>query len=200
MFQMPGRDRITKISRCREMPADGVPIIVAKRPTFWFLQMRWYVSRSRPMDIHNRGRDDDSSTNLVVGTGVASLVAMTDWKSDSVPWDDPSIDGKGWSNPPSVALNPNTQATPVDREALKLHQFSENKIPQRDVSSTTSTSVVTPPVSTSPASSVPSSHSLARSSAIATAPTGKDWYPWAALHTVAPPACGKSGKKFKATG
>ncbi|KAK3625873.1 hypothetical protein LTR56_020186 [Elasticomyces elasticus] len=120
--------------------------------------------------------------------------------SDVAIQDGPSIDGKGWSNPPSVALNPNTQATPVDREALKLHQFSENKIPQRDVSSTTSTSVVTPPVSTSPASSVPSSHSPARSSAIATAPTGRDWYPWAALHTVAPPACGKPGKKFKATG
>ncbi|KAK5717909.1 hypothetical protein LTR15_008751 [Elasticomyces elasticus] len=86
-----------------------------------------------------------------------------------------------------------------------------------DVTTTTSTTTATPtlivetetltstPVvvktifysSTSPASDVPSSQPQGPRPPTATRPTGSDWFPWAALHSATPTACGESGKTAK---
>ncbi|KAK4902136.1 hypothetical protein LTR27_001038 [Elasticomyces elasticus] len=142
-----------------------------------------------------------------------------------------TINGSTYHNPPSLALYSTVQATEIDLGPAKLYWFSENKNLQRDVSTTTSTTVVgsttttsvvlilptststtsvvpTPEstsivvvsityTSTSPASDVASSHPQPPQSPTVTTPTGSDWYPWAALHSATPAACGKSGKKSK---
>ncbi|KAK5708756.1 hypothetical protein LTR17_020410 [Elasticomyces elasticus] len=140
-----------------------------------------------------------------------------------------TINGKTYTIPPSLTLYPAGQASEVDLDADKLVSFFKNKNLQRDASTTTSTSVFTPPGSTSttnvdldvttiirtstatptvvvktffytstlPASVAPSSHSQPPQSPNVTAPTGSDWYPWAAMHSATPAACGKPGDNFE---
>ncbi|KAK6403205.1 hypothetical protein LTR81_021871, partial [Elasticomyces elasticus] len=70
-----------------------------------------------------------------------------------------TINGSTYHNPPSLALYSKVQATEIDLGPAKLYWFSENKIPQRDVSTTTSTSVVVPTTTTSVVLILPTSTS-----------------------------------------
>ncbi|KAK5675390.1 hypothetical protein LTS10_011832 [Elasticomyces elasticus] len=152
-------------------------------------------------------------------------ITMAAWETARI------VNGSTYTNPPSLTLTTADQASEIDLDADKLLSFFGNKIPQRDVSTTTSTtvvgsttttsvvlilptststtSVVPTPESTSivvvsitytstlPASDVASSHPQPPQSPTVTTPTGSDWYPWAAMHSATPAACGKSGEKFK---
>ncbi|KAK5693209.1 hypothetical protein LTR17_025210 [Elasticomyces elasticus] len=70
-----------------------------------------------------------------------------------------TVNGSTYHNPPSLALYSTVQATEIDLGPAKLYWFSENKIPQRDVSTTTSTSVVVPTTTTSVVLILPTSTS-----------------------------------------